>query len=265
MTTHGIPQDRAVEELEQLGLRKYEARCFVALVKIRSGTAREVSEQIDVPRTRVYEAVRSLESCGLVEIQHSSPQRFRAIPVPEAIEVLQGRYRERIDSLEGALEGIQQSADSETPDIEPEVWSFTGTDTIMTRAKRLIDDANSGVLFLAGDSQALSAEISDRLNLARDRDVDVFVGLGSEQLREQFSGTLPETVAFDPEFEWFQGQNGPNGVSVCRLLLVDDERLLVSAAVRSDGQIHERAISARESSIGLVFLLRQLLADRFDV
>lgn len=258
-----IPQDKAIEELEQLGLRKYEARCFVSLVQITSGTARDVSEQIDVPRTRVYEAVRSLESEGLVEIQHSSPKRFRAIPVPEAIEVLERKYRERIDSLEGALEQVEEAADSKPPDVEPDVWSLTGTESIATRAKRLIDDANVEVLFLAGDDLALSDEISTRLVSARDCGVDVSLGLGSEQLREQFGGMLPNAVALDPEFEWLQ--TGSDGASVCRLLLVDDERLLASTLVRSKGRPRERAICVNETSLGLISVLRQLLVDRLGV
>jgi sugar-specific transcriptional regulator TrmB len=64
---------RAVELLQQLGLKEYEARCFVGLTRVPSGTAKQLGEITDVPRTRVYDAVRVLEAQGLVEVQHSSP------------------------------------------------------------------------------------------------------------------------------------------------------------------------------------------------
>lgn len=256
-------QDTAVEELEQLGLREYEAKCFVSLTKIRSGTARDVSEHVDVPRTRVYEAVRSLESEGLVEIQHSSPQRFRAIPISEAVEVLEGRYRSRISSLERALEGIRQSPDEQEPDTNPEVWSLAGGDTITTRTKRLVDEASTEVLLLIGDSTVLSDGLHDRLVSARERGIDVLVGTGSEALRNQIGDGLPDSTVFDSQLEWLHSKNGQSSVSVGRLLLVDDTDLLASTIVRSGGQAREQAICGNGATNSLVFTLRQLLSHRF--
>ena len=66
--------EEAIEVLQQLGLKEYEARCFVGLTRLTSGTAKQLSEQTEVPRTRVYDAIRMLEAQRLVEIQHSSPQ-----------------------------------------------------------------------------------------------------------------------------------------------------------------------------------------------
>ena len=50
--------------LQELGLREYEARCFVGLSRLPTGTAREISEVTEVPRTRVYEATRVLAAEG---------------------------------------------------------------------------------------------------------------------------------------------------------------------------------------------------------
>jgi sugar-specific transcriptional regulator TrmB len=258
-------QGTAVEELEQLGLREYEAKCFVSLTKIRSGTARDVSEHVDVPRTRVYEAVRSLESEGLVEIQHSSPQRFRAIPISEAVEVLEERYRSRIDSLERALQGIRQSPDEQNSDINPEVWSLAGRDTITTRTKRLVDEASAEVLLLIGDSAVLCDGLHRRIVAAQERGIDVLVGTGSEALRNQVGDGLPESVVFDSQLEWLHSTNGENSVSVGRLLLVDDTDLLASTVVRSNGQAREQAICGNGTSNSLVFTLRQLLSYRLRV
>jgi len=44
--SQGSIQESAVEELRRLGLRAYEAKCFVALTKLPSGTTWDVSEQI---------------------------------------------------------------------------------------------------------------------------------------------------------------------------------------------------------------------------
>jgi sugar-specific transcriptional regulator TrmB len=81
-------REEAIDVLQELGLKEYEAKCFVGLTRLSTGTAKQLSEITDVPRTRVYDAIRVLEAQGLVEIQHSSPQQFRAVPLEEATETL---------------------------------------------------------------------------------------------------------------------------------------------------------------------------------
>lgn len=258
--TEKTPQNRAVEELEQLGLREYEAKCFVSLTKITTGTAREVSEHIDVPRTRVYEAVRSLESEGLVEIQHGSPQRFRAIPIPEAVAVLEKRYQSRIRSLECSLEDLQDSTADSGPETDPEVWSLVGSDSITTRTARLVGEATEEVLFLVGDRQVVSDELTSQLVAASDRGVDIVVGTASESVRDSLCKTLPEEFIFDAELEWLAARDGQKDVSVGRLLLVDNSRLIASTFVRSDGMTQEQGICGNGASNSLIFTLRKLLS-----
>jgi len=45
--------DEAIEVLQQLGLKEYEARCFVGLTRVSAGTAKKLSDLTEVPRTRI--------------------------------------------------------------------------------------------------------------------------------------------------------------------------------------------------------------------
>ena len=54
--------EEAVDVLRKLGLKEYEARCFVGLSRLSTGTAKRLSEVTEVPRTRVYDAIRVLEA-----------------------------------------------------------------------------------------------------------------------------------------------------------------------------------------------------------
>lgn len=74
-TTEDTPS-AAVKQLKQFGLSTYAARTFVALVELGSGTARDVSQVSDVPRTRVYDAADELCEYGLVEVRQTSPKEF---------------------------------------------------------------------------------------------------------------------------------------------------------------------------------------------
>ena len=66
----------AVEQLKALGLSTYAARTFVALVSLGEGTAPDVSEVADVPRTRVYDAADELRDRGPVTDGAAGGARF---------------------------------------------------------------------------------------------------------------------------------------------------------------------------------------------
>jgi sugar-specific transcriptional regulator TrmB len=61
-----MPADNAgeqpVELLQELGLNEYESKCFVGLTRVTEATAKEISGIAEIPRTRVYDAMRVLES-----------------------------------------------------------------------------------------------------------------------------------------------------------------------------------------------------------
>ena len=130
----------AIEVLQQLGLKEYEARCFVGLSRVDTGTAKRLGELTEVPRTRVYDAIRVLEAQGLVEIQHSSPQRYRAVALEEATETLRDQYDSRVERLQSALETAEVVDDG---DEEPalQVWSMAGQNGIENRTKQIVGDA----------------------------------------------------------------------------------------------------------------------------
>ena len=144
---------RAIELLQKLGLKEYEARCFVALSQRSQATAKEISGTSEVPRTRVYDAIRVLESKGLVEVQHASPKQFRAVSVGEAVETLRSEYETRTEALREALEGIEPPELSEGTDVTHEVWALSGRTGIESRVRQLLDEAQSEIIVVVGDEQ----------------------------------------------------------------------------------------------------------------
>jgi Predicted transcriptional regulators len=172
----------AVDVLQQLGLKEYEARCFVGLSQQSTGTAKQLSEITDVPRTRVYDAVRVLEAQGLVEIQHSSPRKFRAVSLSEATETLRDQYEKRVDRLHDALDNIElHTADDESLLTETLVDQLTGingdidllvgapTNSIRTRIQEAIP---------GGDDVRLRPGVAARRTRRHRRDGDRTAGVG---------------------------------------------------------------------------------------
>ncbi|MFB6149355.1 MAG: TrmB family transcriptional regulator [Halobacteriales archaeon] len=263
--THNSPDQTAVELLQQLGLKEYEAKSFVALTQLPSGTARSVSEQVDVPRTRVYEAMRTLEEMGLVQIQHSTPQEFQAIPINEATTLLRKRYEQRIEELETNLARLEAEEPENQQTELQKVWSLSGTEAITTRTQELIDEATGEIVFVIGDDRIYSAELFDHLKQASDRGVAVYVGSLTEDVETAVEDYLPEARTFTTALEWLQGPTDDEEAAIGRLLLVDEANLLASSIQDDDGGgIKELGVFGRGFENGLVVIMRRLFASGLE-
>jgi sugar-specific transcriptional regulator TrmB len=256
-TTENV--DEAIEVLQQLGLKEYEARCFVGLTRLEAGTAKKLSDITEVPRTRVYDAIRVLEAQGLVEIQHSSPQRFRAVSLEEATETLRDQYDDRVDRLRDALETVDSADGDEEESPIQQVWSMSGQDAIENRANQLIQDAEEEVVLVIGDESLLTDDLVATLSAVNNR-IDLLVGALTKSLENRVRTEVPEATTFISGLEWLHG-DAPmeDDTAIGRLLLVDRSAFLVSSIVPQTRE--EQAIFGEGFGNGLVVIARRLMAQ----
>jgi len=248
----------AVDVLQQLGLKEYEARCFVGLSRLSTGTAKRLSEMTDVPRTRVYDAVRVLEAQGLVEIQHSSPQRFRAVSLSEATDTLRDQYDTRVDRLRNALDDMETVDDREESSIQ-QVWAMTGSTAIESRTNELLDTATSEVVLVVGDESLLTDRLIDKLT-GMTRSVDLLIGAPTDPIRTAIQEAIPEATTFVSGLGWLREEDHDTGeTAIGRLLLVDRSKILVSTIVPSTNEEH--AIYGEGFGNGLVVIARRLMSQ----
>jgi len=251
---HDSSVDDAVELLQALGLKEYEAKCFVALSRVEDATAKAVSELSEVPRTRVYDAVDALEDAGLVARQHANPQRFRAVPVAEAAETLRDEYDARIDDLRDALDDlpdVQRDADTDTTDV----WSLTGASAVANRTTGLVADAEATVVLVATADALDDAGLADELAAAVDTGVAVTVGGVDQPARNAAAAALGDDAVFAADPAWLAGPVDDDA-DVDRLLLVDGTRVLYGT-----GGDDPHAVVATGAENVLVAVARRLLAD----
>jgi len=250
--------EEAVEVLQQLGLKEYEARCFVGLSRVETGTAKRLSEMTEVPRTRVYDAIRVLEAQGLVQIQHSSPQQFRAVPLEEATETLRDRYEARVERLRDALETVEAVDETDDTPIQ-RVWAMAGNDGIENRTEELIEAADEEVVLVVGDGSLLTEALITTLNTV-DSDVDLLVGALTEPLQAEIQAAVPDAMTFLSGLEWLHAAgDAGDETAIGRLLLTDRSTILVSSIMPATGE--EQAIFGEGFGNGLVVIARRLMAQ----
>jgi sugar-specific transcriptional regulator TrmB len=255
-------QEQARELLQELGLQEYEAKTFVALTRLPQGTAKEISEISEVPRTRVYDAVRVLESKGLVEIQHSNPQQFRAVPIEEAADTLQQDYKTRTDRLRETLASMDAAPADAGTEVTHEVWSLSGTAAISSRTQQLIDEAEQEVVFILGDETVFTEPLVESLQAAQQRDAQVLLGTVDESVRSRVQDSLPDSEVFVSGLDWLSGARPGDETEISRIVLVDQSIILVSTyhETPAGGHEHEQAVFGRGFDNGLVTIARRLMA-----
>jgi sugar-specific transcriptional regulator TrmB len=250
--------EEAIEVLQQLGLKEYEARCFVGLTRLNTGTAKKLSELTEVPRTRVYDAIRILEAQGLVEIHHSSPQRFRAVSLDEATETLRDQYEERVDRLRDALDTVDVVDDGDESPVQ-QIWAMAGRNAIENRADQLIEKATEEVVLVIGDDSLLTEDLVETLNDVGGG-VELVIGALTKPLQKQIQAAVPDATTFISGLEWLRGENRTDDeTAIGRLLLVDRSAILVSSII--PGTREEQAIFGEGFGNGLVVIARRLMAQ----
>ncbi|WP_199725554.1 TrmB family transcriptional regulator [Haloarcula sp. Atlit-7R] len=256
-------QDQAIELLQQLGLKEYEAKSFVALARRQRGTAKDISETSEVPRTRVYDAIRVLESKGLVETQHSNPQVFRAVSIDEAVNTLQSEYAERTESLRSALSGLDPADEGDSTEATHEVWSISGNRGITSRTRQLIEGATEELLLVVGHKSIFTDQLAEQLQSAQERGVNVIIGTVDEELQATVQDSLSSVEVFVSELDWLSRSPLPgDDTEISRLLLADREAILVSSFTETgaDSREHEQGVFGRGFDNGLVAITRRLMA-----
>lgn len=141
--------DKIVNRLKSLGLTKYEALVYIALLKVTGATATEIHGISGVPRASVYPVLTQLEEKGLVSISQSTPRRFAALPPEDGIGSLLARIEsDAKDAQEALIEIHRQSLPADRIGQEL-IWNVHGIAAIRKRLAELIGQAESGIRIMA--------------------------------------------------------------------------------------------------------------------
>lgn len=248
----------AIDALEDLGLTESEARCFIALTQLPQGTAKEVSQLADIPRSRVYELGDRLSERGLVAVQDANPRRFRAVSVETAIETLEQTHQDRLNEAARVLHEIETADEDEQ---EQGFWTVSGREAIVDATTDLLDQADEEIFLILTSEHVASEEVEERLQAAYDRGVTIIGGSVSDEMRKRAREEFPDALIFEPRIGW--GET-PSSGGVGRLLMVDRDAVLTSAieAGPAPGMYDETAIWGRGTGFDKV--LRVVLEQRLE-
>ncbi len=159
-----------IDELKNIGLNSYESKVYIALLKKYPATGYEVSQLADIPQSRAYDALKSLENENLVTSNNEKPQKFTPISPKELTRRYKRKMSTTLDYLEKNLPQIQDTY------YEP-LHNIEGYDNILNKLKEIINNAKSSIYLEIWneDYKLLENEIKN----AYERDMDIkIIGYG---------------------------------------------------------------------------------------
>ncbi len=92
---------KILSKLKDFGLNSYEIKIWAALLSRGVSSAGELSDISNVPRSRAYDVLESLEKKGFIVMKIGKPIKYIAVPPEEVIE------RVKKDILQGAEGQVQ--------------------------------------------------------------------------------------------------------------------------------------------------------------
>lgn len=98
-----------INKLKDFGLNSYEIKLWVALLSKGTATAGELSDIANVPRSRTYDVLETLEKKGFVSMKLGKPIKYLAIPPAEVIDRVKKRIKEDAEIQARLLEDISKT------------------------------------------------------------------------------------------------------------------------------------------------------------
>jgi len=89
-----IVQTNFLTKLKDFGLNSYESKIWTALLSRGVSTAGELSDIANVPRSRSYDVLESLEKKGFVVMKPGKPIKYVVVPPEEVIEKIKKKVKE---------------------------------------------------------------------------------------------------------------------------------------------------------------------------
>lgn len=184
-----------IEQLQQVGLNKYEAEAYYTLLAEGPLTGYELGKRSQVPLSRSYEVLERLAQKGLALAQPGDPVRYMAEDPGRFLGQVRLSMTKTLDSLASSLATLARSQ------TEGDFWVLRGREHILARARAMAAEAKRTIgLYLSPD---YDAELAAALALAHEKgcqitrasaavqsgaDADVILLLVDD--REALAGTL---------------------------------------------------------------------------
>src|SRR5437773_3504867 len=126
-----------IELLQQIGLNKYEAEAYYALLAHGPLTGYELGKRSPVPLSRSYEILERLMEKGLALVQPGDPPRYMAQDYQQFLAQVRSTMESTLGALTTSLAAMPMDASVN------EFWVLRKRQNILAQAQAMIESAQT--------------------------------------------------------------------------------------------------------------------------
>lgn len=152
--------DEIISKLKDLGLNEYQSKVYLAMLKKHPATGYEISKLANIPQSRTYDTLKSLEGMHIAVSTGTNPVTYTPIKPKELTKRYKRKFNSTIDYLEKKLPDIK--VDKYT---EP-ILTISGKNKVSEKLIEIINNAKRCVTIslFAQDFKYLEQPLLDAYN-----------------------------------------------------------------------------------------------------
>jgi sugar-specific transcriptional regulator TrmB len=233
-----IVKKEFLNKLKDFNLNSYEAKLWTALLSRGVSTAGELADIANVPRSRSYDVLESLEKKGFIVMKIGKPIKYIAVPPGEVLERVKKKIEDETEEQITSLNKIRKSEVIKELDllykqgidlIDPTdlSGSLKGRNNLYTHVESIIKNAQKSVVIMTS-AEGLLRKIDafkKTFQKLKEKGVKIRIAAPIEKLPESAISDL-EDVA---ELRHSKDIKG-------RFIIVDDQQLVFMPV--DDAEVH---------------------------
>jgi sugar-specific transcriptional regulator TrmB len=159
---------RRVELLKEIGLSANESAVYLELIKESPQTGYKIAEKIGKSRSNTYQALRSLEKNGYINLlEGGSVQEYIPIPIDQLLSYKERELKRRSSQITEAFADIRSESGGN------QIYNIKSLDQLISKAEEMIDLAED--IIIIDSSKKPIKHVEKRLVGAAKRGVKVLI------------------------------------------------------------------------------------------
>lgn len=220
------------------GLNLYETKVWLALLTQGKSSTAKIGDIADIPKSRAYDVLESLEAAGFAMRQLGKPITYKAVPPDELIDKLKEKAEE---DLKEKLEKYEKLRGSETMKDLQELYakglnyvdesevatSYQGSESIYFRIRKRMLDAKNEIIIVGTPTSILSMlrSLSKTLKALRANKVNIKIYVPTQNMKPE---VLNEVSKFGKVIDL--------NLELGRFIIIDNDTIFLFT--QNDKEVH---------------------------
>ncbi|MBU4002810.1 MAG: hypothetical protein KKB94_10880 [Proteobacteria bacterium] len=133
--------NKIIQQIVALGFTEYEARAYVALIKIQPATAYEISRESGIPSSKIYEIIaRLVEKNIFLAVIEQDKNKYVPVPPDEFVDRRKSYFDDTLKALKASLPGLRKNEGVSF------IWNVYEYEYLMDKARRMIQGVEQEVM-----------------------------------------------------------------------------------------------------------------------